>query len=240
MPDAHSIKDLPDTSKIDDNKAYLVPGKWLHVVFDILTQLWRGENVNKGPNIRIRQYGLGGYSISGASQTGGSGAGQQTPWQVTVRADPANPGQFQAMVNVNSDLLNSLAPDDYATVTGLGTWFPLIANDVIWLELAIGGLFATSATIKSYGMGNSEFDPAITNPWSTNSFVQNDGGSPPDGPNQTFAIFLVAYATPDSNGNPYLVQACSTHLVMENRNINSLAAVFPGPSPYRRYGITAP
>jgi hypothetical protein len=241
MPDANSIKDLPDTSKIDDATAYLVPGKWLRIIFDILTQLWRGENVNKGPNIRIRQYGLGGYSISGANQPGGSGVAGGSPWQVTMRPDPDNPGQFQAMVNVNSDLLNSLCPNDWTAVTGLGSWFPLIANDVIWIYIIVAGssgyFTVTSGTIQSYGMGNSGFNPSLYAWDNTGGYVQNDGGSPP---NQIAANVMIAYTQPDTNGNPYLFQACSTHLMMRNLNIDGEAAIFPLPSPYRRYGLTVP
>jgi hypothetical protein len=83
MPDGFSIKDLPETSKIDDKKSYLVQGKWLRAIVDILQQLWRGENVGKGPNIRIRQNGLGGYTITGADQSGPQPVNNQAwPWKV--------------------------------------------------------------------------------------------------------------------------------------------------------------
>jgi hypothetical protein len=91
MADHFSIKDLPDTSKIEDSKGYLVEGKWLKVIFGIVSQLWRGENIQKGPNIRIRQLGLGGISISGANQSSSS-TGITFPYQGFDASTGSTPG----------------------------------------------------------------------------------------------------------------------------------------------------
>jgi hypothetical protein len=69
MPDKFSIKDLPDVSSLEDDSKYLVTGRLLKVFYDVLKQVWRGENVNKGSNVLKRPYGDGGYTLSA---TGGS------------------------------------------------------------------------------------------------------------------------------------------------------------------------
>ena len=83
MPDQYSIKDLPDTSALVDDRLYFVPGSLLKIHQAVLKQLWRGENVNKGPNIYLRQFGDGGYSIASTAQplvTGGAAA--NTPFKI--------------------------------------------------------------------------------------------------------------------------------------------------------------
>lgn len=166
------------------------------------------------------------------------------PWAVTVKADPSNPGSYLAWVNEESDLLNSLAPTDYIAVSGLGetaafTFDP--GNDCIWIELPIEGsgmylsVTGGAGTIKSYGQGDSEFVPS-SSAWGSTDYVQNDGGDPPT---QTFAMMMLAYSLYDGDGKPFFVQACSQHLVMRNLNIQGQAAIFPMPSPYRRYGVTS-
>jgi hypothetical protein len=160
-----------------------------------------------------------------------------TPFQVTTRPDPNNPGQFQAMVNLQSDLLISSQPNKNLTVTGLNTWFPFIANDLISLYIVISKYVVQSATIQSYGMGTTTFDPTLA-AWSSgdNSYVFNDGATPPF---QIGANIMLAYSTPDALGNPYLVQAQFDHILLENCSIDGYPAIYDF-SHRRRYGITAP
>jgi hypothetical protein len=91
MPDALSIKDLPDTSKILDSEGYVVSGKWLRVQFAILKQLWNGENITAGPGVRVRQYGSGGVSISSTAQAGGSSSVPPLPYQGSDASSGSTP-----------------------------------------------------------------------------------------------------------------------------------------------------
>lgn len=163
------------------------------------------------------------------------------PFQITPKPDPANPGQFLAQVNTDSTVMKSLKPDDNLTVTGLGTDFPFIANDVIALYIVVSQsptpYAAVSATIQSYGAGTTTFDPTL-GPWNPidNSFVFDDGGTPPK---QIGINILLGYSTPDLLGNPYFVQAQTTHMLLENCDINGKPAIYDF-SHRERYGITAP
>jgi len=105
MPDQYGIKDLPDTSKIEDSKVYLVEGRWLNVIFSTLKQLWRGENVNKGPNIYLRQVGDAGYSISSSASGSGSGGGNAWTFKL-YNTSKGSTGQLQ--VNGSDALVAAL------------------------------------------------------------------------------------------------------------------------------------
>lgn len=184
----------------------------------------------------------GGVAVNSRRQRGGGV--KPFPFQVLWRPNPDDPSgnTFQAMVNVESDLLQSLRPDDNLTITGLGSWFDFIPNDVIALYIVVDPssypYVATSATIQSYGQETTIFDPT-KDAWSMDddSYVFDDGGSPPQ---QIGINFLIAYSTPDDAGKPFLVQACDTHLVLQMTAIDYVPALFPLPAPYRRYGITTP
>jgi len=73
MPNRFSIKDLPDVSKLVDSQLYLLSGGLLKALTSLLEQIYYGDNVSAGPNIRKKEFGTGGYSLSGTNQDGGSG-----------------------------------------------------------------------------------------------------------------------------------------------------------------------
>jgi len=236
------MSDLLDVSKISPNKAYFVKGKTLLGILKSLDRVEGGENVERGPGIYIRRGGRGaGYTISAkVSGSGGVfGASAPGPFGVSYWPNPDDPSgnTFLAQVNEDSDILKSSASNDWLSCTGLGSPFPLISNDVIWVSISFGFSYnAISAKIKSYGLGDSDFDPSIITPWTTNSFVKNNGA---DVPIQTEANILIGYSTPDTNGKPYFIQAQRDHLLLENIDIGGLPAVYDC-SHRRRYGITAP
>lgn len=144
---------------------------------------------------------------------------------------------YQAMVNPDSTLMLSNKPNDNLAITGLGTWFNFIANDVVALYIIVATYAATSATIQSYGVGNTTFDPTLS-AWqpSDNSYVFDDAGTPPS---QIGINILLGYSTPDSLGKPYFVQAQFNHLLLENCTIDGFPAIYDF-SHRERYGITAP
>ncbi len=95
VADQISIKNLPDTSRLQDDKLYLIPGGWLRSIVSILKQLWRGENITRGPGILLRSGGPGGLSISAVPQeTSGPGTASAWPWKVYNRSKGAV-GQVQ-------------------------------------------------------------------------------------------------------------------------------------------------
>jgi len=109
MPDAYGIKDLPDEGKIIDSTVYLVEGKQLNVLYSVLKQLWRGENVQRGPNIFIRQFGEGGYSISSTASGSGSG-GSSHAYTVSDASTATTPA-----VTVSPGTHNGVTPTIYGT-----------------------------------------------------------------------------------------------------------------------------
>lgn len=164
------------------------------------------------------------------------------PWKVTKRAKRDEegrvlPGQFQALVSINSDILLSPKLDDNLEVTGLGSWFDLISSDVIWIYVVVSDQSATSATIQSYGQGNSGYNPTAGAWDDSGGFVQNDGGTPPS---QIALNQMIAYTTPDLKGNPYLIQSAFNHFEVYSRCVEGLPAQMMKPASSRRYGITAP
>ncbi len=158
------------------------------------------------------------------------------PFKITTRINPSNPSLYQAMVSSDSVLMLSAKPNDNLAITGLGIWFSLIATDVICLSITIADYVATVASIKSYGMGNTAFDPSLS-AWdsSNNGFVWDDGMSPPK---QIGANILLGYSNPVA-GKPYFVQAQFNHILLENCAIDTLPAIFDF-SHRNRFGILAP
>lgn len=62
MPEL-TIKDLPDTSKIDDKLTYVVQGIHWRAIISIIKLLWRGDNIGKG-DATPNQNGDSGYFLS--------------------------------------------------------------------------------------------------------------------------------------------------------------------------------
>lgn len=106
------------------------------------------------------------YTILG-QQTGYAPATATTfPFQVTVQANPASPGNYQASVYWNSSLLLNYVLNNTQTITGLAdevapdgdgnmNWFTFDnGNDLIWLEITLDGFGdVTAAAINSWGLG---------------------------------------------------------------------------------------
>jgi hypothetical protein len=180
--------------------------------------------------IGVRQI-AGGTELTALVGRGGGSSSFNHPWKVSVRPKADAEGEFEAMVNSNSYLLQSLQPDDDQTVTDLGTWFDFIANDVIWIEITIDAGEITGASIDSYGQGDSTFDPTA-DAYTSGAFVEDDGGSPLS---QTKARMIIAYSVPDGDGNPTLTQVAFNHVVMRYFCLLGISTGFPMPSPYGRY-----
>jgi len=195
-----------------------------------------------GPGIRTA-VGSGGQTrypiLRPASKQWPLGGAQTFPFQITWGPDPANPGQYLAKVNPDSTLMLSCKPNDNLAITGLGVSFPFIANDVIALYIVVSDYAAQSATIQSYGMGTTTFDPTLE-AWGTgdNTYVFDDGATTPN-QKQIGINILLGYSTPDSTGKPYFVQTQFTHMLLVNCVIDGYAAIYDF-SPRERYGITAP
>jgi hypothetical protein len=170
----------------------------------------------------------GGCILTSPIGRGGSSGSANHPWKVSVRPKAGFPGEFEAMVNSSSDLLQSLQPNDNQTVTGLGTWFELIADDVIWIEITIDAGEVTGASIDSYGQGDSTFDPTA-DAYTSDAFVEDDGEA---SPSQIKARMLVAF----TDSNISLTQVAFNHVVMRYFCLLGISTAFPFPSPYGRYG----
>lgn len=177
--------------------------------------------VSKGP---------GGRAINLVSRPGSASFAQNYPFKLSVRQP--SPGTYEGMISLDSWLLKSLKPNDKIVITGLGVWFPLIANDVIWL----GVLFdrdgeVTSASIDSYGQGDTFVVSA--NAWADNhAYVEDDGE---DRPKHQASRMLVAYTQPGDAGQPVISQCCFNHLLLRAICVDNRPAQFPFPSPYRPY-----
>lgn len=224
----------------------MVSGKTLAAIQGRQDQLWAGDNIQRGPGIYRRGSGTGGFSL--AARGGGQQVPQSPstpnsfPFQITYRQTPFTPpavwdGTYQMMVNPDSTVMLSGKPNDNLSVTGLGVWRPFIANDVIALYIVVSGYAATTATIQSYGLGTTTFDPTLA-AWAAgqNSYVFNDLGTPPL---QIGINILLGYSTPTMTGAPFFVQAQFDHVLLENSDIDGQPAIFDF-SHRERYGITAP
>lgn len=186
MADGYSIKDLPDTSKIEDGRVYLVEGKWLNIIFALLSQLWRGENVGKGPNIRIRQLGTGGYSISGADQSGGTGGGQGG-WPFKVY-NTSHKSVGQVQINGGDGFVATINGVD-ATVGGGGYNDQSTGNPPVYPQLPISGNGDVYAYVT---LDNDEGTTSVDT-----VDIQYAGTAPsPDTANPpTYAVLLIATVT---------------------------------------------
>lgn len=143
MADALSIKDLPDTSKIVDSRDYLVKGQHLRVIYNILSQLWRGENIGKGPNIRIRQNGLGGYTITGANQSSNSSAATSCPFDMAVSV---NTGTSVMSVSFTPGTVNGVLPSNIFTPATIGYTSGATVYAIVTCET--NGQVITSTTLS--------------------------------------------------------------------------------------------
>jgi hypothetical protein len=160
------------------------------------------------------------------------------PFQVTVTGS-ASTG-YTATVNPESDLLLSLNPSNSQTITGLGV--PLTidpTNFLIWLYITISYGTVTAATIQHGAYSGGSFDPSKpTYDPSYESWISNDDATPPTPKTQISTNVMIAYSgTTSTADKPVIVQACSTHLYMDERCISGIASLVALPSPYRRYGV---
>lgn len=218
---------------------YRISGATWNLLRNILRSLHRGDNVNSSPTVKRNQNGNAGFTLEVIPTP--PGVISSVPFGVSWRINPNDPSgnTYQAMVNVDSDLLLSLKPTNNMTVTGLGSWFDFIPNDVITLWIPVTDGVPQSATIQSYGQGTTTFDPDA-NAWASgdNSYVINGGSGTAE---QTGINVMLAYSIPRTdNGKPYLIQCITTHLRLEWGAIDGLGAYFPFSAPSRRYGITGP
>jgi len=154
---------------------------------------------------------------------------QDFPFQVLWRYNPADPTKntFQAMVGLNSSLLLSSNLFDNTPITGLNTWFNLLANDTIWMRATVSGYVVTpgTPTIHSFGNGDTDYNPTAA-PWTTGGIVENDGASPP---NQTLFRKVIAVSTADVNGKPSIKQYVTTDMVIKNIFLTPEPAIYPYP-----------
>lgn len=146
------------------------------------------------------------------------------PFQVLTRPKKGSPGSFEAKVELHSDLMKSGQPNDNLTITGLDTWFAFIATDVICVSIDVTDLVPSGATIRSYGQGNTTFDPTFP-AWdpTMDGYLVSDGGDPAA---QAGAFILIASSVPDDHGNPKLTQHQFTHMLLEEKCIAGISSIF--------------
>jgi hypothetical protein len=160
------------------------------------------------------------------------------PFKIFTRTNPSNPLLFQARVYDKSDVLKSINLTDKLNVTGLTTyntdgsvkessWFSYISNDVIYLTYTIGD---ASATIHSYGQGDSGFNPAST-AGDASSVIAISGGT------QTTWRIMLGYSLSDDDGNPVLTQTWNTHVLISNGCITGKGCVYDFTSPRGAYVV---
>ena len=157
------------------------------------------------------------------------------PFKVITRIKPGTEETSrtpQAAVLVGT-LLKSPKWDDRVVITGLAvpdtttgelpdsSWFDLIANDAIWLEIAFPAL---TAEINSWGAGDEWAD-------FTNMVEFSTGANPV----QEKAYFPIAYTHADADGKPKLFQSLSSNLLLVPACHNSRACRYPTPYPLGAY-----
>jgi hypothetical protein len=159
------------------------------------------------------------------------GAGANTPFELLDASDATG---LKVMVNVNSFLLNSLAPNDTQTITGLGSSLAVQVGTQVWLEVDFSGYAATAAAIGSGTSGWSGFPVPFA-----------FSGSPPDSVLMS-AFLLIGYlaaATSTLDGtviaggpanapvSAKIIQCVGQDLLLRNGVYNGQAVVFPHCAP---------
>lgn len=167
---------------------------WARAVNAALRRL----RLTSGPGIRITE-SANSTAISADSK---SPPATQTghPFQVLTRKEDSG---YQAKVVLESSLFQSLRPNHKYPINGLDTWFPLIANDAIWLGITFDGNGNPNwAGIDSWGQGDSFQVSAAA--WSGgDGYCEDDGGNPPK---HQASRKLIAYTTAGNEGQPVLHQ----------------------------------
>lgn len=206
----------------------LRPGIIPETVWNLFVDTVKTFRLSPGVGYRIKTiFGIG-TTLEILPGNGGGGDSDH-PFKVTLREKADSPGEFEGKVSLNSILLKSLSPADKQTITGLNTWFDVILEDVIWLELTISAGAITAAAIKSLGNGDSGFDPSIIPPYISGSYVEDDGAGTPA---QNVARALIAWTRAEL-GSDFLAQSCETHLMMSRIFCSQgIGTIFPYPSPY--------
>jgi hypothetical protein len=158
-----------------------------------------------------------------------AGAGGNTPFELLDASDATG---LKVTVNVNSFLLNSLAPNDTQTITGLGSALAVQVGTQVWLEVDFSGYAATAAAIHSGTSGWSGFPVPFA-----------FSGSPPDSVLAS-AFLLIGYlaaATSTLDGtvitggpadapvSAKIIQCVGQDLLLRNGVYNGQAVVFPFP-----------
>lgn len=176
----------------------------------------------------------------------GNGANSSIPFSISITGNAID--GYMASVNPNSDLLISAKPDDFLAIDGSGgsgvaLGVPIAFNpsdDIIALYIIVDNtttpLTPIHAGIQGKFAGTSNFDPTLP-AWdsSDESFVFDDGASTPQ---QIGINILLGYATTDIvTSLPFFIQCQTTHLLLENCNIDNRPAIYDF-SHRRRYGIT--
>lgn len=192
---------------------------WARAVNAALRRL----RLTSGPGIRITE-SANSTAISADSK---SPPATQTghPFQVLTRKEDSG---YQAKVVLESSLFQSLRPNHKYPINGLDTWFPLIANDAIWLGITFDGSGnVTWAGIDSWGQGD-DFD-ITQDAWSgENGYCEDDGSSGEEliPPHQT-SRKLIAYSVAGDSGEPVLTQVMFHDQVLRDCLIDGRAARYP-------------
>ncbi len=156
-------------------------------------------------------------------------------WKIATRQKQGSPGQYECKIELESDLLKSLKPNDRQIVTGLDDWFTFFANDLIWLHLQIGEFGIIGSTIYSYGQGDEDLDPTAQ-AWTVGGYVEADDNDDPLSTQNVLKVML-AFAYPNAAGAPILVQAADSHFVLKIEPVIGRPALVPVSSPYRAWYI---
>lgn len=188
-----------------------------------------------GPGVEVSHMPGGTTIRAKRSKRSAASAEPEHPFQVITRIKPGNEENepvHQAAVLVGT-LLKSPKWDDRVIITGLAvpdattgeipdsSWFDLIANDAIWLEITFPAL---TAEINSWGAGDEWAD--------FTSMVEFSEGA---NPVQTKAFFPIAYTHADADGKPKLFQSLSSNLLLVPACHNSRACRYPTPYPLGAY-----
>lgn len=157
------------------------------------------------------------------------------PFQVTTRINPDDPSLFQASVYWNSSLQKSLVLNDRQTITGLANapknapipsdgnpnWFPLLGNDLIWIEIAMLTTWGIidSATIANYGLGSDPTWTPSNKPSTTDGpfiYTKTVDGSGNNIFKQTRIRVPIAYTLAGPTGAPIPYQLLNMNLLFDN------------------------
>lgn len=163
-------------------------------------------------------------------------SGGEAPYPFQVTLVQLEDESWTAWINEESSLLISAQPNNNQTITQLGidNAFPISSDgDLVYLDVQwttnITGSIST-CKVTSFGDGGS-FNPTLAAWASGDSYVFNDGGTPPI---QQGLSVPIAQITFDVDGNPALIPLTINNLLLQLQLIDLIPAYIAVPF-YGRY-----